>query len=63
MSKDEILNSNNIDNEKYLQNQLQINYISKILVEHADVPQKLVDWLIEAVKDNTKYECKKNNDD
>lgn len=58
MSKDE-----NINNEQYLQNQLQINYISKILVEHADVPQKLVDWLIKAVKDNTKFECNKNNDD
>lgn len=65
MSKDENINSNNtnINNEQYLQNQLQINYISKILVEHADVPQKLVDWLIEAVKNNTKFECNKNNDD
>lgn len=56
-------NNTNINHEEYLQNQLQINYISKLLVEHAEVPKKLVDWLIEAVKDNTKFECKKNNDD
>ena len=39
-----------------LENQEQINCISKILVEHADVPQKLVDWLIDSVKENTKLE-------
>ncbi len=46
-------------NEEYLQNQKQIDCISKVLVEHADVPQKLIDWLIEAVRNNTIIECKK----
>ena len=57
MLKKVISNSNNTNNEKYLQNQMQIDYISKLLVEHADVPQKLIDWLIDAVKYNATFEC------
>ena len=66
MSKNVVLNKANSDeinrfytNEEYLQNQKQIDCISKVLVEHADVPKKLVDWLIESVRNNTKIECKK----
>lgn len=52
--------SNNLsNNEEYIQNQKQIDCISKVLVEHADVPQKLIDWLIECVRNNTKIECGK----
>ena len=39
--------------EEYLQNQLQIKCIKDILINHADVPEKLIDWLIEAVEKNT----------
>jgi len=59
MSKDVVSNKKNFD-EEYLQNQKQIECISNVLVEHADVPKKLIDWLIEAVRNNTKIECKKN---
>ena len=66
MSKNVILNKANSDeknkfytNEEYLENQRQIDCISKVLIEHADVPKKLIDWLIEAVRNNTKIECEK----
>lgn len=65
MSKNVVLNKANSDeinrfftNEEYLQNQKQIDLISKVLVEQADVPKKLIDWLIEAVRNNTKIEFK-----
>lgn len=46
---------------EYIQNQKQIDCITKVLVEHADVPQKLIDWLIEAVQENValEYEASK----
>lgn len=66
MSKNVVLNKANSDeinrfftNEEYLQNQKQIDCISNVLVEHANVPKKLVDWLIDAVRNNTKIECKR----
>lgn len=49
------------NNEQYLQNKKQIDCISKVLVEQADVPQKLIDWLIESVRENTKLECSVNS--
>ena len=58
MSKDAVLNKEMFD-EEYLQNQKQIDCISKVLVEQADVPKKLIDWLIDAVRKNTIKECKK----
>ena len=58
MSKNVVLNEEIFD-EEYLQNQKQIECISNVLVEHADVPKKLIDWLIEAVRKNTIIECKK----
>lgn len=54
MSKNEFLN-----NEEYVQNQKQIECISKVLVEQADVPQELINWLIQSVKENTIIECKR----
>ena len=59
MSKD-VISKEKILEEEYLKNQKQIECISNVLVEHADVPKKLIDWLIEAVRNNTKIECKKN---
>ena len=44
------------NNPEYLQNQMQIGCITKVLVERADVPKKLIDWLIESVKENLKIE-------
>lgn len=41
---------------EYIQNQKQIDCISKLLVEHADVPQMLIDWLIESVQENVALE-------
>lgn len=58
MSKNVVLNKE-ISDEEYIENQKQIDCISKVLVEHADVPKKLIDWLIDAVKKNTIIECKK----
>ena len=48
-----------LNNEIYVQNQKQIECISKVLVEHADVPQKLIDWLIQSVRENTIIEYEK----
>ena len=47
-------NLNKIKNsEEYQQNEMQINCIKKVLIEHSDVPVKLLDSLIESVKQNT----------
>lgn len=43
---------------EYQQNEMQINCIRKVLVENADVPEKLIDWLITSVKENVIMECK-----
>lgn len=66
MSKDKIHNSESIfknleENSEYVENQKQIDCITKVLVEHSDVPQKLIDWLIEAVEENAtlKYKLSK----
>ena len=44
--------------EKYTQNKMQINCIKQVLIEHSDVPEKLVDWLIQSVEENTIIENK-----
>lgn len=41
------------NSEEYIQNKMQIDCIKNVLVNHADVPEKLVTWLIEAVERNT----------
>lgn len=46
--------------EEYKQNQMQIDCIKKTLVKHSDVPEKLIDWLIESVRENTILEFKNN---
>ena len=52
--------------EDYKQNQMQIDCINKVLIEHADVPETLINWLIDSVKENTilefKETYKKNTD-
>jgi len=50
-SLDEVRNS-----EEYIQNQKQIDCITKVLIEHSDVPKQLVDWLIESVQENVALE-------
>lgn len=40
------------NSEEYKQNQMQIDCIKKVLVEHGDVPEKLIDWLIDSVQRN-----------
>lgn len=66
MSKDKIHNSESIfknleENSEYVENQKQIDCITKVLIEHSDVPPKLIDWLIEAVEENAalKYKLSK----
>ncbi len=39
--------------KEYQKNKKQIDIITKTLVEHADVPQELIDSLIECVEENT----------
>ena len=41
---------------EYKLNLMQIDCIKKVLVNNADVPEKLVSWLIEAVRSNTALE-------
>ncbi len=36
----------------YIQNEIQINCIKKVLVERAEVPEVLIDWLIKSVEEN-----------
>lgn len=45
-------------NREYQKNKNQIEIITKVLVEHADVPQELIDTLIKSVKENTTLEQK-----
>ena len=49
--------------EEYEYNKKQIECISKVLIESANVPPLLIDWLIESVQKNTaiKYEYFKNS--
>ena len=42
-----------INSDEYIQNKMQIDCIKDVLVNHSDVPEKLVDWLIDAVEKNT----------
>lgn len=42
------------NSEEYKQNEMQINCIKNVLINHSDVPEKLLDWLIESVEQNTK---------
>lgn len=58
MSNEDFFKSNNEYSEKYKQNQMQIDCIKKTLIEHADVPEKLINWLIDSVKENTILELK-----
>lgn len=52
-------NLSNIQNLKeFKQNEMQINCIKKVLIEHADVPPKLIDWLIESVQKNVVLQYK-----
>ena len=46
------------DFQNYKQNQMQIDCISRVLIEHADVPKELLDCLIKSVRENTTLECK-----
>lgn len=68
MSKDKIYNKTKFKNIKnfqeipeYIENKKQIDCITKVLVEHSDVPPKLINWLIEAVEKNAtlKYKLSK----
>ena len=45
-------------NVQYQHNEEQIKCIKKVLIEHGDVPEKLLDWLIYSVKENTIIEYK-----
>lgn len=46
-----------LSSEEYKNNELQINTIKDVLINHSDVPEKLVNWLISAVENNTKLIC------
>lgn len=46
-----------LNSEEYKNNELQINTIKDVLINHSDVPEKLVNWLITAVENNTKLIC------
>lgn len=43
-------------NKEYQLNKSKINCIKKALIEHADVPEQLIDWLIESVEENVALE-------
>lgn len=47
--------------QEYQKNQKQIEIISNVLVEHADVPQELINMLIHSVQENVSLECKTSN--
>lgn len=39
--------------KEYQKNKKQIDIITKLLIEHADVPQEIIDSLIECVEQNS----------
>ena len=41
-----------MNSEEYLQNKMQIDCIKNVLIEHSDVPEQLLNWLIESVEKN-----------
>lgn len=41
---------------EYIQNKMQIDAIKQTLIEQTYAPEKLVDWLIESVEENTAIE-------
>lgn len=43
-------------NKEYQLNEFRIHCIKKALIEHADVPEQLIDWLIESVEENVALE-------
>ena len=43
-------------NSEYQNNKKQIEYITKILVDHADVPRDIIESLIECVQENVAIE-------
>ena len=62
MSYEDYLDKNSLKNsDEYKQNQMQIDCIKKVLIEHADVPEVLLNCLIKSVRENTIIEFKKNN--
>lgn len=52
-------------NEKYIDNQSQIEIIKKVLTDHAEVPTEIIDKLIIAVKENAimEYKAEHSKDD
>lgn len=44
------------NNQEYKRNQKQINFIIKMLVEDTDVPQEVLEMLIEYVQENVAIE-------
>lgn len=46
------------ESEEYKQNQMEIDSIKNVLIKSADVPEKLINWLITAVKNNAILEYK-----
>lgn len=46
---------------QYKENQKQVEIISKVLVENADVPQELVHKLIQSVQENASLEERASN--
>ena len=57
MSNEETNNSKSYM-EEHMQNQMQIDCIKKTLIERADVPEQLINWLIDSVRENTILEIK-----
>lgn len=47
----------NIDT--YRKNEVQINVIKEILINHCDVSESILNTLISSVSENAKIECKK----
>lgn len=44
------------NNPEYIQNKMQIDVIKKTLIEQTYASEKLIDWLIESVEENTAIE-------
>lgn len=52
INENEIYLKKVLNSEEYLNNKMQIDTIKQTLVQHSDVPEKLIDWLIDAVEKN-----------
>ena len=49
------------NNPEYIENEMKIRVIRKVLAEHSDIPSEMIETLIEAVQENVALEYESVN--